>query len=121
MGSTTRNLRTKKAYDVAPFQRLAGSISSKSRNFNLAVYPKAGKKKPFHNVKSIRQEELPLSQVDGQLFDILISSTDWTRLTQGEQSALLSLLISMLNSNPLIEISRILVDQISGDSVSQSS
>ena len=61
-------------------------------------------KTPCHNVKSIRQEEFPLSQVDGQLFDILISSTDRTRLTQGEQSALLSLLISMLNSNPLTEI-----------------
>jgi len=44
MGNTSRNLRTKKAYDVVPLQRLAGSISSKSRNFKLAVYPKAGKK-----------------------------------------------------------------------------
>lgn len=81
MGSISRNLRTKKAYDVAPFQRLASSISSKSRNFNLAVYPKAEKKIPHHNVKSIRQEELPLSQVDGQAFDLLMFSTDWTRLT----------------------------------------
>ena len=98
MGSTTRNLRTKKAYDVAPFQRLAGSISSKSRNFNLAVYPKAGKKNPFHNVKSIRQEELPLSQVDGQLFDILISSTDWTRPTPHLEGTLLYLEAPSLNT-----------------------
>ena len=47
MGITSQNLRTKKAYDVAPFQRLAGSISRKSRNFNLAVYPRAEKKKPM--------------------------------------------------------------------------
>ena len=113
MGITSQNLRTKKAYDVAPFQRLAGSISRKSRNFNLAVYPRAEKKNPCHNAKSISQDELTLGQVAGQPFDILISSTDWTRLTQGEQSALLSLLISTLNSNPLIEISRILVGQIS--------